>query len=403
MLTSKERIIRAINDLKQGKMIILTDNPDRENEGDLIIAAEKVTPEAMNFMIRHGSGIVCLPLTEDKLTQLNLPLMVPREGNTCPRGTQFTLSIDASEGVTTGVSAKDRVKTVLDVIEDNASEANYVVPGHMFPLLAKNGGVLERPGHTEGSIDLMRIAGFKPAAVLCEIMNPDGSMTHGPQLVEFAKEHNLTLASIDDLIQYRLETESFIEEEVTCQLPMEQYGEFTMTVVKDALTHQEHIIFSKNIDSTKPTLVRIHSACKTGDCFASLRCDCHHQLHHALKRISQEGGMVIYLNQEGRGIGLFNKIKAYALQEQGLDTVDANKELGLPVDARQYYLAADVLRRHGITEVRLLTNNPDKLNSLRACGIHQVEREEMPSFHHDKNLFYLQVKKEKLAHVIDFK
>lgn len=403
MLTARERVEIAIKDLQQGKMLILCDNPERENEGDLIIAAEKITAESMNFLIRKGTGIVCLSLTEDKLKQLDLPLMIPKDKNTCARGTQFTLTIDAKKDITTGVSAIDRVKAIEAVIADNASSDDYVVPGHIFPLAAKNGGALERPGHTEGSVDLMRLAGLKPAAVICEIMNPDGTMAQGADLTDFANTHQLNMLSIDDLIQYRLQTENFIADEVSCQLPIEKYGTFKMSVIKDALAHLEHVVLSNNVDPSKPVLVRIHSACTTGDCFLSLRCDCHHQLHYSLQRISEEGGILIYLNQEGRGIGLFNKIKAYALQEQGFDTVDANTELGLPVDAREYYIAANILRNHKINHVRLLTNNPDKMNSLAKYGIESIIKEDMPSFHHEINRAYLQVKKDKLAHTIDFK
>lgn len=403
MHSSIERVEKAIHDLKQGKMIILTDDPTRENEGDLIVAAEKITPEIMNFMIRNGTGIVCLPLTTEQVTQLDLPLMVPINENTCVRGTQFTVSIDARDGISTGVSAADRAHTVQVAINADTHPTDLVRPGHIFPLLAKDGGVLARQGHTEGAIDLVRLAGFKPAAVLCEIMNPDGTMAHTKRLEEFATTHQLTLLSINDIVTYRLQHENLIADEATTTVPLAGYGNFQMTIVKEKITGMEHLILTKDKPSAlHPTLVRIHSACTTGDLFASERCDCNKQLHHALQRISDEGGMLIYLNQEGRGIGLFNKIKAYALQDQGLDTVAANQQLGLPIDSRQYHLAAAILRHHGIQQVRLLTNNPDKVNDLLKFGIARVEREAIPAFQNEHNQFYLKTKRDKLHHAINF-
>src|SRR5579885_7836 len=398
-----KRVEAALQDLKQGKMVILTDNPDRENEGDLIMPAETITTAQMNFMIRHGSGIVCISMTADQLRKLNLPLMVPTGENTSMRGTPFTLSVDAREGITTGVSASDRTLTVKALIDDNASEEHLVKPGHIFPLQARNGGVFERDGHTEGASDLARLAGFKPAAVLCEIMNPDGTMTRGVQLREFASEHQLSMLSIDDIITYRLHHEYLIEDEATSHLPLGKYGTFKMSVLKEKNNGKEHVILSKQEQSSsKPVLVRVHSSCLTGDLFNSQRCDCHTQLHYSLSRISDEGGILIYLNQEGRGIGLFNKIKAYALQEQGYDTVEANLELGLPVDSRQYYIAANILRRLDISHIRLLTNNPKKINDLKKYGISRIEREPMPSFENEQNHFYLQTKHLKLNHAINF-
>lgn len=398
-----ERVEAALNDLRQGRMIIVTDNPDRENEGDFIIPAEKITPETMNFIIRNSSGIVCLSLFETQMKQLNLPFMVPPHENTSLRGTPFTISIDARHEVTTGVSAIDRVKTIQAVINDHAKPDDLDKPGHIFPLCAKSGGVLERPGHTEGAIDLARLAGFKPAAVLCEVMNADGAMAHGRQLEEFAKKHDLNILSIEDIIHYRRSHENLIEEEISTELPLESYGLFKLAVIKEKITGHEHVVLEKaNTVFSEKTLVRIHSSCLTGDLFGSMRCDCKQQLHYSLQRISEEGGILIYLtNQEGRGIGLLNKIKAYALQEQGLDTIEANQQLGLPIDSRNYYIAANILRNRNINQVRLLTNNPVKVNDLKKYGIHDVEIEVMPAFCNQHNKDYLQTKKIKLNHSID--
>jgi len=397
-----ERVETAINDLRQGKMIILTDHPDRENEGDLIMPAETITPESMNFIIRHTSGIVCLSLFEDALKKLNLPFMVPPSDNTSLRGTPFAVSIDAKENITTGVSAIDRVKTIQAVINPDAKADDLVKPGHIFPLYAKTGGVLERAGHTEGSIDLVTLAGFKPAAVLCELMNPDGTMTQGSQLIEFSKKNEITLLAIDDIIAYRLAHENLIAEEVSTELPLEHYGSFKMTVIKEKFNTTQHVILEKKSKSkhSEKTVVRIHSACLTGDLFGSLRCDCHHQLQYSLKHISEEGGILIYLDQEGRGIGLFNKIKAYALQDTGLNTIEANEQLGLPIDARKYYIAANILRNRNIKSVQLLTNNPAKLNDLKKYGIAHVELAPIPVFNTAHNQDYLKIKKDKLHRIL---
>lgn len=396
-----KRVEQALHDLRLGKMVVLTDHPDRENEGDLIVAAEKITPEIMNFMIRQGTGIVCMPLTAERIRELNIPLMMSAQDNTCARGTQFTVSIDAKEGITTGVSAADRALTVSTIMHEDAKHHDFVMPGHLFPLCAKEGGVLERPGHTEGSLDLMRLAGFKPAAVLCEIMNPDGTMARGKELETFSKQHDLTLLSIDDIIAYRLSHENQIQESINTLLPMQQYGTFNMTVIKEKITGEEHVVLSKeNKNTNHPLLVRIHSSCLTGDLFTSKRCDCHQQLHFSLRQISEQGGMLIYLNQEGRGIGLFNKIKAYALQDKGIDTVEANTLLGFPADSRNYNLAANILHQHNINHVRLLTNNPRKINELTKYGI-QVQQVTLPQFANEHNQFYLQTKKEKLHHHIE--
>lgn len=402
MLSQINRVELALNDLKQGKMIVLIDDPERENEGDLIIAAEKVTPETMNFLIRHGSGIVCVSLSSEHLNALQIPLMVSEDCNSSTRGTPFTLSIDAKEGITTGVSAADRVKTIQVLIHDQSKAHDLVKPGHIFPLQAKAGGVFERQGHTEGSLDLVKLAGLKPAAVLCEIMNPDGTMSRGKVLKAFAETHHLTMLSIDDIFTYRLHKESIIEEEISSQFPLDKYGDFTISIVKEKFSKLEHVVLTKNKSSvSKPPLIRIHSSCITGDLFASKRCDCHKQLHYSLQRISEEGGMLIYLDQEGRGIGLFNKIKAYSLQEKGYDTVEANTQLGLPVDPRQYYLAANILRKNNMNHIRLLTNNPNKIINLKKYGLDTIERIAMPAFSHEHNQFYLETKKQKMNHLID--
>lgn len=402
MQSQIDRVEAALQDLKQGKMIILVDDPERENEGDLIIAAEKITADDMNFLIRQGSGIVCVSLTAQQLSALHLPLMVPAHENSSARHTPFTLSIDAKEGITTGVSAADRVQTIQTLMQEPVNPNDLVKPGHIFPLQAKDGGVLERQGHTEGAVDLVKLAGLKPAAVLCEIMNPDGTMCRGEQLKQFSATHHIAMLSIDDIITYRLHQECVIADEASSQFSLDEYGMFNISVVREKYSHLEHVVLTKNIHTlTQPPLVRIHSSCLTGDLFASQHCDCHKQLHYSLQRISSEGGMLIYLNQEGRGIGLFNKIKAYALQEQGFDTVEANKELGLPVDARKYYVAASILRRFDIHHLRILTNNPNKIQDLKKYGIKEVIREPMPSFQHEHNQFYLQTKKFKLNHLIE--
>ncbi len=396
------RVLTAIDELRQGRMIILTDHADRENEGDIIFPAEIITPDIVNFMIRNGSGIVCLSLLADQLKKMGLTDMVPTSENTSSRGTPFTVSIEAKEGVTTGVSAKDRATTILTAIKNEVTSQDIVKPGHVFPLHAKEGGVLVRQGHTEGALDMARLAGFNPAAVLCEVMNPDGSMSRGDELLEFAKQHQLKMLSIDDIIAYRLFKENLIDEETTSDLPLENYGLFKISVIKEKLSHQEHIVLTRHKKSIQPPLVRIHSACITGDLFGSKRCDCNKQLNYSLKKISEEGGIIIYLNQEGRGIGLFNKIKAYALQEGGLDTVEANQSLGLPVDSREYYMAANILRNRNIHHIRLLTNNPQKAIGLQKYGIPVVNIEGLPIFDNEYNEHYLRTKKEKLNHIINF-
>ena len=373
---------------------------DSENEGDLVCSAESISTETMNFMIREGSGIVCLAITSEQVKKLNLSPMVPPNENTSFVSTPFTVSIDA-KGVS-GVSASDRVQTIQLAINPNVQPDDLAKPGHIFPLHARDGGVLERQGHTEGSVDLLRLAGLRPAAVICEIMNKDGTMARGEQLEAFAVKHNINILSINDIIAYRLKRENLIADEISTILPLEDYGSYTMTVIKEKYSKDEHIVLKKeSTNPLQPILVRIHSSCVTGDIFASQRCDCHRELHYSLNKMSDEGGILIYLKQEGRGIGLFNKIKAYALQEQGLDTVEANEKLGLPVDARQYHISANIFRHTQIKQIRLLTNNPDKINELKKYGIANVIHEPMPVFHNEHNLHYLITKKEKLNHSIN--
>lgn len=395
---NETQVLQALADLREGKMIILSDDPSRENEGDLIVAAEKLTVPQMNFILRHSSGVVCLSLPEEKLQALQLPLMVPPTQNSSVRGTPFTISIDARDDITTGVSAADRVTTILKAIEEPSQADALVKPGHIFPLQAHPEGVFGRAGHTEGALDLVKAAGLKPAAVLCEIMNPDGSMTQGEQLKAFAETHQLSMLSISDLMHYRRRHENFISEVTQANLPLETYGDFTISVIKEKYSQQEHVILSKPWKANTAPLVRLHSACLTGDLFHSLRCDCHDQLHYALSLMKEQGGLLIYLNQEGRGIGLFNKIKAYALQEEGLDTVEANQKLGLPVDSRDYAIAANYLRNQGIQSFVLLSNNPLKANALASYGDFQIERQALPAFCNVHNQQYLSTKKTKLHH-----
>jgi len=400
MLTPIARVKAAIKELRKGKMIILTDHPDRENEGDIIYPADIISSNIVNFMIRYCSGIICLSLPTSQIKKIGLSHMVAPDENTSHRGTPFTVSIEAKENITTGVSAQDRATTILAAISHTASHENIAKPGHVFPLHAKEGGVLARQGHTEGSIDIVRLAGFSPSAVLCEVMNPDGTMAKGKKLQTFAKRHKLVTLSIDDIIQYRLCHEDFISEETSAELPLDKYGIFKIAVMKEKFNNNEHIVLTSSKKTKSPTLVRIHSACMTGDLFGSKRCDCNSQLHYSLQKISEQGGVLIYLNQEGRGIGLFNKIKAYSLQEQGLDTVEANAALNLPIDSREYYFAANILKNMNINKVRLLTNNPLKIAGLKKYGISKVKIEKMPIFSELENINYLKTKKEKLNHIM---
>ena len=394
------RIEDALEDLKKGKLLIVVDDEDRENEGDFIGAARNVTPEVINFMSTHGRGLICAAITDERCDQLHLHPMVP--DNTSLHETAFTVSIDLlGDGCTTGISAHDRAKTVLALINPATRPEDLGRPGHIFPLKAKTGGVLRRSGHTEATIDLARLAGFEPAGVLVEIMNEDGSMARLPQLMEIAKKFDLKIISIKDLIEYRLKQESLIEMEVSVSMPT-KYGNFDLIAFKQINTGEIHLAMRKGEwQKDEPVLVRVHSSCMTGDILGSLRCDCGDQLHHAMQIIEAEGkGVVLYMNQEGRGIGLVNKLKAYKLQEQGMDTVEANLHLGFGMDERDYGVGAQILRSLGITKMKLMSNNPRKRAGLLGYGLEVVDTvsiEMKPNKHNQKYLF---TKRDKMGHEI---
>jgi 3,4-dihydroxy 2-butanone 4-phosphate synthase/GTP cyclohydrolase II len=395
-----KNIKNAVDALSAGGMVVLIDDEHRENEGDLISAAEFVTPEIINFMATEGRGLICLSMTPEFIQQLQLPMM-PRSAYSS-FDTSFTVSIEAAQGITTGISAQDRAHTILTAINPNAKPEDVIYPGHIFPLKANPKGVVARRGHTEGSIDLMKIAGLTPSAVICEIMNQDGSMSRPKQLTAFAKKHQLPILSIQDIVNYRICTEKLVEEEVRAKIPLEGYGDFQFILFNNQFDNQEHFALYKPLtDPKKSPLVRIHSECITGDLFGSLKCDCGPQLQGALSLISKEGGLLIYLRQEGRGIGLKNKLKAYVLQEQGLDTVEANLSLGLPVDKRDYSIAYQILKYLNFQRIRLITNNPQKLDVLRFYGIEIEERVVNESPVNPENERYLKIKKLKLGHLFD--
>ncbi len=398
-MTSFHTVEQALDDIRAGKFIILVDDEDRENEGDLVVAAESITPQAINFMAKHARGLICLTLTADRADQLHLhPQTVD---NTAPFGTAFTVSIDAARDITTGISAADRATTIRMAVDPSCTPADFTRPGHIFPLRAHNGGVLKRAGQTEGSVDLARMAGLYPAGVICEIMNDDGTMARVPDLMDFAERHAVKLITIKDLIQYRMIRETFVKKSVSARLPT-IFGDFEVRVFENELDNGTHVALVKGHIDESPTLVRVHSGCLTSDVFGSLRCDCREQFQRAMEVIEKEGkGVVLYLNQEGRGIGLLNKIKAYHLQDQGSDTVEANLQLGLKPDLRDYGIGAQILVSVGLKQIRLMTNNPRKIVGLAGYGLTVVERVPLEIAPKDTNVHYLRTKKSKLGHLLN--
>lgn len=389
----------AIEDFKAGKMVIIVDDEDRENEGDLVVAAEFATPDSINFMATYGRGLICLAMDENYIDKLNLPMMTAR--NNSPMNTAFTVSIEAKVGVTTGISAADRARTIAVAIDDASKAEDIVSPGHVFPLKAKPGGVLVRGGQTEGSVDLAKLSDLKGAAVICEIMNADGTMSRLPDLETFSKAHDVKIISIEQLIAYRLQHQSLVEMVAESRLPIDDMGEFQIKVYKETLTGVEHVVLQKGeVDETKPTLVRVHSACLTGDIFGSSRCDCGEQLDAALNMIAEEGGIMLYMHQEGRGIGLANKIKAYALQDKGCDTVEANHRLGFKADNRDYGIGSQILRDLGLGKITLMTNNPRKIHGIKGYNLEIVGRAPVEIEPSEENRAYLKTKREKLGHLL---
>jgi len=397
---SKISIEEAIQDIKDGKMVILVDDEDRENEGDLTIAAEKVTPEIINFMSKYGRGLICLSLTPDKCDSLDLPPMVGK--NTSRYQTGFTVSIEARKGVTTGISAHDRAHTVLTAVAKKSKPEDLARPGHIFPLRARNGGVIVRAGQTEGSVDLARLAGLEPAGVICEVMDDDGTMARMPALEKFSQKHNIGICTIEDLIEYRMRKESFVYQTAETVIPTCYAGDFKAIIYENKVDDFLNIAFIKGeIDSSKPVLVRVHSECLTGDVFGSLRCDCGEQLHKAMKMMNDAGsGVLLYIRQEGRGIGLVNKFKAYSLQDEGFDTVEANEKLGFPDDLRNYGIGAQILVHLGVKKMRLLTNNPKKMIGLQGYGLSVVEQVPIEIEPNKHNIKYLACKKIKMGHLL---
>jgi len=397
------RIEAALEDMRQGRMVILVDDEDRENEGDLTMAAEKVTPEAINFMAKYGRGLICLSLTDERLNELRLPMMVSE--NTSRFQTAFTVSVDARKGVSTGISAADRATTILAAVNESTQPEDLVSPGHVFPLRAKPGGVLVRTGQTEGSVDLARLAGLRPAGVICEIMKDDGTMARMPDLQAFAVEFGLKIVTIADLITYRLNKESLVRRIVTATLPTKYGGVFTAIAYENDVDPYHHIALVKGeIGPEDTVLVRVHSQCLTGDVFGSRRCDCEEQLHTAMAMLEKEGkGVIVYMRQEGRGIGLVNKLRAYCLQDTGKDTVEANEALGFKADMRDYGIGAQILADLGLHKIRLMTNNPRKIIGLEGYGIKVVERVPIETKPLQENIEYLKAKVKKMGHLLSIK
>ncbi len=399
--TKTATVEQAIKSVKAGKLIIIVDDEDRENEGDLMVAAEKANPEIINFMTKHGRGLICMPLPKERLKELHLPLMV--RDNTAPYQTAFTVSIDAREGVTTGISAHDRAQTILVAMDPKTQPSDLTRPGHIFPLEARDGGVLERAGQTEASVDIARLAGLKPAGVICEIMDEDGTMARMPQLEEFSRIHNIPILAIADLIKYRMKHERLVKKIEEASMPT-KFGDFKIMIFEDIINKEHHVALVKgDIKKDEATLVRAHSQCLTGDTFGSIRCDCGEQLHQAMQMVNKEGkGVILYmLNHEGRGIGFTNKIKAYAIQDNGADTVEANKKLGFKADQRDYGIGAQILVALGANKLRLITNNPRKFVGLSGYGLEIVDRVPLEVPPNKNNIKYLKTKKEKMGHILE--
>jgi 3,4-dihydroxy 2-butanone 4-phosphate synthase/GTP cyclohydrolase II len=393
-------IEEAIDDFRKGKMIVIVDDEDRENEGDLVIPAEKVTPPIINFMAKHGGGLICLPIVRERLEELDIDRMVVK--NTDPNRTAFTVSIDAIE-CTTGISAQERAMTVKKVLDPRSKAKDFTRPGHIFPIEYREGGVLVRAGHTEASVDLAKMAGLYPAGVICEIMNEDGTMARIPELMKYVKKHHLRIITIAALIDHRRKTEKLVERSAIIELPT-RYGEFTAYSYVSKITNENHLALVKgDVSDGQPVLARVHSECLTGDVFGSMRCDCGDQLDYAMRRIVKEGkGVLLYMRQEGRGIGFENKMKAYSLQDKGMDTVEANRALGFDADLRDYGTGAEILADLGIKKLRLLTNNPKKISGIEGFGLEIIERIPIQIQHNTRNLKYLKTKKEKMGHILTF-